>query len=59
MRPFCHSFVEAHPHLKNDAQVELKRFSATIGIQGRIDAVFRQDNRMNILELKTGSRIAR
>jgi DNA replication ATP-dependent helicase Dna2 len=52
-----HSFIEAHPHLKKDAQVELKRFSATIGIQGRIDAVFRQDNRMNILELKTGSRL--
>ena len=51
------SFVEANPHLRNDAQVELKRFSATIGIQGRIDAVFREDNRMNILELKTGARL--
>jgi hypothetical protein len=51
------SFVEANPHLKNDAQAELKRFSATIGIQGRIDAVFRQDNRISILELKTGSRL--
>jgi DNA replication ATP-dependent helicase Dna2 len=52
-----YSFVEANPHLKNDAQAELKRFSATIGIQGRIDAVFRQDNRIHILELKTGSRL--
>jgi len=51
------SFVEANPNLRNDAQVELKRYSATIGIQGRIDAVFRQDNRMHILELKTGSRL--
>jgi ATP-dependent exoDNAse (exonuclease V) beta subunit len=51
------SFVEANPHLKDDAQAELKRFSATIGIQGRIDAVFRHDNRINILELKTGSRL--
>ena len=51
------SFVEANPHLKNDAQAELKRFSATLGIQGRIDAVFRQDNRIHILELKTGSRL--
>jgi len=51
------SFVDANPHLRHEAQAELKRFSATIGIQGRIDAVFRQDNRINILELKTGSRL--
>ena len=50
-------FIEANPHLRNDAQVELRRYSATIGIQGRIDAVFRQDNRMDILELKTGARL--
>src|SRR4051812_4209116 len=30
-----YSFVEANPHLKNEAQAELKRYSATIGIQGR------------------------
>ena len=51
------SFVEANPHLRHAAQAELKRFSSTIGIQGRIDAVFRQDNRINILELKTGARL--
>ena len=37
--------------------MELKRYSATIGIQGRIDAVFREGNRLDILELKTGARI--
>jgi len=52
-----HVFIESNPRLKSDAHVELKRFSATIGIQGRIDAVFRSDNRMDILELKTGARI--
>jgi len=51
------SYVEANPNLRNDAQAELKRFSATIGIQGRIDAVFRDDNRLSILELKTGARL--
>ena len=50
-------FVSAQPHLKNDAQVELRRYSATIGIQGRIDAVFHQDHRIHILELKTGARL--
>ena len=43
--------------MKSDAHVELKRFSATIGIQGRIDAVFRDDNQLDILELKTGARL--
>jgi DNA replication ATP-dependent helicase Dna2 len=51
------SFVESNPHLKHEAQSELKRFSATIGVQGRIDAVFRRDNRIHILELKTGKRL--
>jgi DNA replication ATP-dependent helicase Dna2 len=51
------AFVEANPHLKHETQAELKRFSATIGIQGRIDAVFRRDNRIHILELKTGARL--
>jgi DNA replication ATP-dependent helicase Dna2 len=51
------NYVEANPHLKHEAQAELKRFSATIGIQGRIDAVFRRDNRIHILELKTGARL--
>jgi DNA replication ATP-dependent helicase Dna2 len=51
------AYIEANPHLRRDAQAELKRFSATMGIQGRIDAVFRDDNRLNILELKTGARL--
>ena len=41
--------------LLEDPQIELKRYSATLGIQGRIDAVSRQGNRLDILELKTGS----
>jgi hypothetical protein len=43
--------------LLEHSQLELKRYSATIGIQGRIDAVFREGNLLDILELKTGARI--
>jgi DNA replication ATP-dependent helicase Dna2 len=50
-------FIERNPHLLEHTQIELKRYSATIGIQGRIDAVFREGNRIDILELKTGARI--
>jgi len=50
-------FLEANPNLLKDAQLELKRYSATIGIQGRIDALFHQNGRMDILELKMGARI--
>jgi DNA replication ATP-dependent helicase Dna2 len=50
-------FIGRNPHLLEHTQLELKRYSATIGIQGRIDAVFREGNRLDILELKTGSRI--
>ena len=50
-------FIERNSHLLEHAQLELKRYSATIGIQGRIDAVFREGNRLDILELKTGARI--
>src|SRR4029079_7577494 len=50
-------FIENNPHLLEHTQLELKRYSATIGIQGRIDAVFGRDNRLDILELKTGARI--
>jgi DNA replication ATP-dependent helicase Dna2 len=50
-------FINANPHLLEDTQLELKRYSATIGIQGRIDAVFAKDARLDILELKTGARI--
>ena len=53
------AFMNSHPQFLEDPQIELKRYSATLGIQGRIDAVFRQDNRLDILELKTGSRIRR
>jgi DNA replication ATP-dependent helicase Dna2 len=50
-------FIDANPQILEDPQIELKRYSATLGIQGRIDALFRQGNRLDILELKTGSRI--
>jgi hypothetical protein len=50
-------FVDRNPELLEHTQLELKRYSATIGIQGRIDAVFREGNRLDILELKTGARI--
>src|SRR5262249_19752578 len=49
--------IARNPHLLEHTQLELKRYSATIGIQGRIDAVFREGNRLDILELKTGARI--
>lgn len=51
------AFLDAHPNLLIDPQIELKRYSATLGIQGRIDAISLQENRMDILELKTGARI--
>ncbi len=50
-------FVDLNPHMRGDPQVELRRYSATIGIQGRIDAVFKSDNQLDIVELKTGRRI--
>src|SRR5437868_3293561 len=50
-------FIDRNPHLLEHTQLELKRYSATIGIQGRIDAVFREGNRLDILELKTGARL--
>src|SRR6266850_6750068 len=50
-------FIDRNPHLLEHTQLELKRYSATIGIQGRIDAIFREGNRLDILELKTGARI--
>jgi DNA replication ATP-dependent helicase Dna2 len=50
-------FIDRNPQLLDHTQLELKRYSATIGIQGRIDALFQDGNRLDILELKTGSRI--
>jgi DNA replication ATP-dependent helicase Dna2 len=50
-------FIDRNPHFLEHTQLELKRYSATIGIQGRIDAIFREGNRLDILELKTGARI--
>src|SRR3989441_655557 len=50
-------FIDRNPHLLEHTQLELKRYSATIGIQGRIDAIFREGNRLDILELKTGAGI--
>src|SRR5437867_5741742 len=51
------AFIDCNPHLLENTQLELKRYSATIGIQGRIDAIFREGNRLDILELKTGMRL--
>src|SRR5439155_21962997 len=48
-------FIDRNPQLLEHTQLELKRYSATIGIQGRIDALFRSGNRLDILELKTVS----
>ena len=50
-------FVDSNPQLLKDPQIELKRYSATLGIQGRIDAVSKNGSRLDILELKTGARI--
>jgi DNA replication ATP-dependent helicase Dna2 len=50
-------FIRNNPHLLQNTQLELKRYSATLGIQGRIDAIFRQANKVDILELKTGKQI--
>jgi len=50
-------FIDSNPQLLEDPQIELKRYSATLGIQGRIDAVSKNGKRLDILELKTGARI--
>jgi hypothetical protein len=50
-------FIRNNPHLLQNTQLELKRYSATLGIQGRIDAIFRKGNKLDILELKTGKQI--
>lgn len=50
-------FIDRNPHMRRDPQVELRRYSATLGMQGRIDAVFRSGNRLDVVELKTGKRI--
>ena len=50
-------FVDLNPHMREDPQLELRRYSATIGIQGRIDAVFQSGNRLDVVELKTGKRL--
>src|SRR5579884_2290162 len=50
-------FIREHPHLLRNTQLELKRYSPTLGIQGRIDAIFRKDNKLDILELKTGKQL--
>ena len=50
-------FVDVNPHMREDPQLELRRYSATIGIQGRIDAVFQSGNRLDVVELKTGKRL--
>jgi len=50
-------FLDRNPHMRRDPQVELRRYSATIGIQGRIDVVVRTGDRLDIVELKTGKRV--
>jgi len=50
-------FIDANAQILKDPQIELKRYSSTLGIQGRIDAMFRRDQHLDILELKTGSRV--
>ncbi len=50
-------FVDLNPHMREDPQVELRRYSATLGVQGRIDAVFTTGNRLDVVELKTGKRL--
>jgi DNA replication ATP-dependent helicase Dna2 len=50
-------FIDANPGLREHAQLELKRYSATLGIQGRIDALFHEGSHLDILELKTGAHI--
>jgi hypothetical protein len=50
-------FIDLNPHMRQDPQIELRRYSATLGIQGRIDAVFRSGDRLDVVELKTGKRI--
>jgi DNA replication ATP-dependent helicase Dna2 len=51
------AFIDSNPQVLEDPQIELKRYSSTLGIQGRIDAMFRRDRHLDILELKTGARI--
>ncbi|HEX5000769.1 MAG TPA: PD-(D/E)XK nuclease family protein, partial [Terriglobia bacterium] len=50
-------FIDANPGLREHTRLELKRYSATLGVQGRIDALFQDGNKLEILELKTGAQI--
>ena len=51
-------FIDSNPQIRpQDPQIELKRYSATLGIQGRIDAVSKNGSRLDILELKNRARI--
>ena len=49
--------VRDNPHMRSDPQVEVRRYSPTLGIQGRIDAVFRSGDQLDVVELKTGKRL--
>jgi DNA replication ATP-dependent helicase/nuclease Dna2 len=51
--------LDSHPHMRSDPQAEVRRYSPTIGIQGRIDAVFRSADTLDVVELKTGKRMRR
>lgn len=49
--------VSRNPHMLKDPQLEVRRYSPTLGIQGRIDAIFRSGTDLDVVELKTGKRL--
>lgn len=51
------AFVDLNPHIREDPQLELRRYSATLGLQGRIDAASKTGDRLDVVELKTGKRL--
>lgn len=51
--------LDANPYMRSNPQAEVRRYSPTIGIQGRIDAVFRSPDSLDVVELKTGKRLRR
>lgn len=53
------AILDANPRMRSSPQAEVRRYSPTIGIQGRIDAVFRSPDSLEVVELKTGKRLRR
>lgn len=51
--------LDSNPHMRSNPRAEVLRYSPTIGIQGRIDAVFRSPDSLDVVELKTGKRLRR